>query len=213
MSSLTEEIIASRDWRARELETLKRFCIVKFKSDSDAIKEQYFRMCVPYIYAHWEGFIVESFKLLMDFLNNQKLSYQDVTIELDTFSQKESIKPLAGKQSFTQCVTFIKKFREGYISNFYITSGCFTTKSNLNFEQLCVIFSWFGLKNDSIIDYKTLINKLVYQRNRIAHGERGITISLNDINNFVLKLIELYDEITKLIDDYVSNRKYINQAC
>lgn len=73
MHPLTNEIIASREWRMRELEDLKKVGILALNTYPKKVKNQYYRMCIPYIYAHWEGFIVESFKQLISFLNDLHL--------------------------------------------------------------------------------------------------------------------------------------------
>lgn len=53
MHQLTEEIIASKEWRIRELEALKKIGIIALNEYPLRQKEQYYRMCIPYIYAHW----------------------------------------------------------------------------------------------------------------------------------------------------------------
>ena len=73
MHPLTNEIMASREWRVRELENLKKVGILALNNYLPKVKDQYYRMCIPYIYAHWEGFVVESFKQLISFLNDLHL--------------------------------------------------------------------------------------------------------------------------------------------
>lgn len=53
MHRLTEEIIASKEWRIRELETLKKIGIIALNTHPIREKQQYYRMCIPYIYAHY----------------------------------------------------------------------------------------------------------------------------------------------------------------
>lgn len=52
MHPLTNEIIASREWRMRELEDLKKVGILALNTYPQKVKNQYYRMCIPYIYAH-----------------------------------------------------------------------------------------------------------------------------------------------------------------
>ena len=86
MHQLTEEIMASKEWRIRELEALKKIGIIALNEYPLREQQQYYRMCIPYIYAHWEGFVVESFKLLITYLNNEQLDKKNVINELYTFS-------------------------------------------------------------------------------------------------------------------------------
>ena len=67
-------------------------------------------MCIPYVYAHWEGFIVESFKLLIDYLNNLTLKNTETANQLLTFSHLKTLRPLSGKQSFDSCEAFVENF-------------------------------------------------------------------------------------------------------
>ena len=118
MHPLTEEIIASKEWRVRELETLKKIGIIALNTYFLREKQQYYRMCIPYIYAHWEGFVVESFKSLIAYLNNEHLDKKMVVNELYTFSLQNVLKPLAGKQSFEQSYQFVEKFVESFDKEF-----------------------------------------------------------------------------------------------
>ena len=52
MHPLTNEIIASREWRMRELEDLKKVGILALNTYPQKVKNQYYRMCIPYIYLH-----------------------------------------------------------------------------------------------------------------------------------------------------------------
>ena len=121
MHQLTEEIIASKEWRIRELEALKKIGIIALNEYPLREQQQYYRMCIPYIYAHWEGFVVESFKSLITYLNNEQLNKKSVINELYTFSLQKVLKPLAGKQSFEQSYQFVEKFVKEFDKELYDT--------------------------------------------------------------------------------------------
>ena len=194
MHPLTEEIIASKEWRVRELETLKKIGIIALNTYFLREKQQYYRMCIPYIYAHWEGFVVESFKSLIAYLNNEHLDKKMVVIELYTFSLQNVLKPLAGKQSFEQSYQFVEKFVESFDKELYIDPSLLTANSNLNYKQMTIILNKFGMENN-LQDYKPEINQLVNQRNSIAHGENGIIIEKDHVSNKIAVLQEMFDLI------------------
>lgn len=100
MMRIIEEIYASREWRIHELENLKLIALEQFVQKDEILAKQYYRMCIPYIYAHWEGYIVETFKLLIEYLNSLSLQKHQVKPELQTFAVLKNLRPLAGKQSF-----------------------------------------------------------------------------------------------------------------
>ncbi len=208
MHPLTNEIIASREWRIRELEDLKKVGILALNTYPQKVKDQYYRMCIPYIYAHWEGFIVESFKQLISFLNDLHLDKKLVRNELYAFSLQGILKPLAGKQSFEQTCQFAQKFIENYDRALYIDPALLTAKSNLNYKQLVVILGKFGMEN-CLTKYQGEINQLVNQRNRIAHGENGITVEYANISDKISMLQEIFDLMILKFEEYLSERMYL----
>lgn len=208
MHPLTNEIIASREWRIRELEDLKKVGILALNTYPQKVKNQYYRMCIPYIYAHWEGFIVESFKQLISFLNDLHLDKKLVRNELYAFSLQDILKPLAGKQSFEQTCQFAQKFIENYDRALYIDPALLTAKSNLNYKQLVVILGKFGMEN-CLTKYQGEINQLVNQRNRIAHGENGITVEYANISDKISMLQEIFDLMILKFEEYLSERMYL----
>lgn len=208
MHPLTNEIIASREWRIRELEDLKKVGILALNTYPQKVKNQYYRMCIPYIYAHWEGFIVESFKQLISFLNDLHLDKKLVRNELYAFSLQGILKPLAGKQSFEQTCQFAQKFIENYDRALYIDPALLTAKSNLNYKQLVVILGKFGMEN-CLTKYQGEINQLVNQRNRIAHGENGITVEYANISDKISMLQEIFDLMILKFEEYLSERMYL----
>lgn len=208
MYPLTNEIIASREWRIRELESLKKVGILALSNYPQKVKEQFYRMCIPYIYAHWEGFIVESFKQLISFLNDLHLDKQTVRNELYAFSLQDILKPLAGKQSFEQTCQFTEKFIKDYDRALYIDPALLTAKSNLNYKQLDVILEKFGMEN-CLTKYKEKINHLVNQRNRIAHGENGIIVEYANISDKISMLLEIFDILILEFEKYLSERMYL----
>lgn len=208
MHPLTNEIIASREWRVRELESLKKVGILALNNYSQKAKDQYYRMCIPYIYAHWEGFIVESFKQLISYLNGLHLDKKLVRNELYAFSLQDVLRPLAGKQGFEQTCQFVDKFTRDYDRALYIDPTLLTAKSNLNYKQLTVILGEFGVEN-CLEKYQSEINQLVNQRNRIAHGENGITVEYANISKKISMLQEIFDIMILKFEEYLSERMYL----
>lgn len=93
----------------------------------------------------------------------------------------------------------------------YINYENFSTNSNLNYKQLTTIFSWFGL-DIRLESYKSNINQLVNQRNRIAHGENGIIISLEIILKYIEDITKIFDELLLEIDNYVRYKHYLGKG-
>lgn len=211
MKRIIEEISKSSEWRINELKNLKLIAMEEFVEKEENLAEQYYRMCIPYIYAHWEGYIVETFKLLIEYLNGLSLQKEKVILELQTFAVLDKLRPLAGKQGFEQCQSFVSRFGNDYMRPLRINYENFSTNSNLNYKQLTTIFSWFGL-DIQLESYESNINQLVNQRNRIAHGENGIIISLEIILKYIEDITKIFDELLLEIDKYVSCERYLEKG-
>lgn len=211
MHQLTEEIIASKEWRIRELEALKKIGIIALNEYPLRQKQQYYRMCIPYIYAHWEGFVVESFKSLITYLNNEHLEKKIVINELYTFSLQNVLRPLAGKQGFEQSCQFVEKFVTSFDRELYIEPSLLTANSNLNYKQMAIILNKFGM-NNCLKKYKSDINQLVNQRNSIAHGENGIIIEKDHVSNKITLLQEVLDLIILEFENYLTQKLYLKSS-
>lgn len=209
MQRLTEEINASKEWRVRELENLKRVGRITLQGQKEAVINQYYRMCVPYIYAHWEGFVVESFKMLITYLNGLNRPRRDFCLEIQTFALKDVFRSLSGKQKFEALKNFNDRFNHSFFDTLHIEYQLFTTKSNLNYNQLLEIIEWFHIENQ-FAGYKNIINRLVWQRNAIAHGENGISVTYENIDEYISALIELFDFLVMIFDAYIAEEKYLN---
>lgn len=75
--------------------------------------------------------IVESFKLLITYLNSLNLNNDLVIENMYTFSLLNTLKPLSGKQSFEQCSEFINKFTCEYGKKLFIPPSSLTTSQLL----------------------------------------------------------------------------------
>jgi hypothetical protein len=144
----------------------------------------------------------------MDYFNDLGIKRYNFISEIQTFSLLNEFRPLSGKQSFADCQRFNDKFVGLQENKLVLDRKQFSTKSNLNYEQFKTILQWFGIINN-FERYKYDINNLVNIRNKIAHGENGISIEYIQVERYVSFLQELFDVIVLTIDDYINNRKYL----
>lgn len=209
-----DEVVADRDWRMRELEFIKKLDKkVLYNQLGEGELKVYYRMCIPTVYAHWEGFISTSFKNLIEILNKKSLLRCEVINEIFAFSQKKNFQTLAGKQSFKQRCEFSEKFILAYSQPIKIDAKLLDTKSNLRYEVLEEILSWFNINIDPYLPYKQDINKLVNTRNAIAHGENSVIISYLDLEKYIKKVNELFDITIVNLAQYVTMHGYKRTNC
>lgn len=205
---LIESICSYAEWRKHELENLKKIGIERLYNHTK-LQEQFYKMSIPYIYAHWEGFVAEAFKELINFLNKLNLDTNSVRDSLVTFSLLENLKPLKGNQSFGKCNEVVSCLKKCLALQFNIKQINFKTNANLNVDQLNKILQWFGMPRILSTDEEYCINQLVTLRNKIAHGENSFLIERDKIEYYISALISIYDKIILSMNDYVRHKKYL----
>jgi len=196
-----DEIIESNSWRDGEF--------AKFKINALSLDEDLWcRMCIPMIYAHWEGFVVSSLKVLIAHLNTLDLSANDVTTKLIVIGLDDAYKSLSGKQSFKQRVDFTDRFKYLFQEKMKFKNKI-NTKSNLKsdvLKELCNMFSFdFKMFEEQTSD----IDRLVNIRNRIAHGENAVVPDIDNIIKYINSVNEAMDILVKEIDRFLTNEVFL----
>lgn len=74
IAELQELLVAERDWRTCKLEFCKKIPFLYAKSAFQRHLNSYWRICVPIVYAHREGFVV-AVKQTIDYINSLNLAY------------------------------------------------------------------------------------------------------------------------------------------
>ena len=198
--NLINEIQTENNWRDGELAIFK----VNPQEVDDSLWN---RMCVPMIYAHWEGFVVSSLKLLIGHLNSLKLNPSEIPTNLIVLGLGKKYNSLSGKQSFDQKIVFTDSFIEIFQKAIKFKKDI-DTKSNLNgnvLEDLCSVFGFnFEVFKDVILD----IDKVVMFRNKIAHGENSILPDSDNIKKYILSITQATDLLLIEIDKFITNENF-----
>ncbi|NVK38969.1 MAG: hypothetical protein HWE18_13670 [Gammaproteobacteria bacterium] len=200
MHDLIEEIQEENRWRDGELAIFKQ-------NPQNVDTNLWNRICLPMIYAHWEGYVVNSLKLLIGHLNSLELSPDEVSTKLVVLGLDKSYSSLSGKQSFKQRIEFTNRFKELFQKALKFKKEI-DTKSNLNskvLEELCTIFDF---NFDAFKDVKSDIDRVVTFRNRIAHGENSIIPESEAIEKYILSITAATDALLSEINDFISNENY-----
>jgi hypothetical protein len=198
--NLIEEIQEENNWRDGELAT--------FKINPQKVSEPLWnRMCLPMIYAHWEGYVVSSLKLLIGYLNGLALKPSEVPTNLVVLGLGTKYNSLSGKQSFEQKIVFTDSFKDIFLKAIKFNKNI-DTKSNLNgdvLKELCIVFGFdFKAFKDVVGD----IEKIVMIRNKIAHGENSILPDSENIESYILSITNATDLLLAEIDEFVSKENF-----
>ncbi len=208
--NLSAELEAERDWRVAEFSKMRLMLRKLQESESEENVNLYLKMTLPMIYAHWEGFCVASFKILLDYISSKNIKGNKASYNVLTYANKKAYDKLKGKHSFPQKVEFSKMFIDILNGNIRVT-GKLDTKSNLNYDVLHDILTMFEMDETKFIQYQSDLNMLVGMRNAIAHGENSRIVSMDCMNKNILLITELMDIIVLEQIDYIDREAYILQ--
>ena len=194
------EIQANNEWRDGEF--------AKYKiNPSNVDSTLWCRMCIPMIYAHWEGFVVYSFRVLLKFLNKLDLPPEQTPMNLVVISLGDSYKTLSGKQSFTQKISFTERFQQLLQVKIKFSTKI-DTKSNLKTPVLNDLCNMFGLNYSKFSTLESDINTLVHIRNSIAHGENNNQPNPQNIEKYIHSIRAAMDILLEEIDFFLMKKMY-----
>lgn len=204
MHRVVEEISENNNWRDGEF--------ARYKTESLNVDETLWcRMCVPMIYAHWEGFVIDALRIMLTHLNQLKLKPDQIPSNLVVISLGNNFSSLSGKQSFQQKIDFTCKFNRLLFEDVKFKTRV-DTKSNLKsnvFKELCEMF---GFEYECFSDVFKNIDRLVNVRNSIAHGENSILPDIDNIKTYIESVQVAMDMLLSNIDSYLNDEKYLLSA-
>ena len=164
-------------------------------------------MCIPMIYAHWEGFVVSALRALIRYLNGLELMPEKCPLNLVVMGLGSTYQALSGKQSFDQRIIFTEKFQK-HLSERIKFDLKIDTKSNLNADILKELCQKFGFRYEYFKDIGRDINSLVNIRNAIAHGENSILPDEGNVENLIEIAQKGMDLFLQEINYFLENKKY-----
>ena len=129
-------LVAERDWRITELEFCKKIPFLYTYPSFRSHYPLFWKFCIPMIYSHWEGFCVASMKLLVDYLNERSLSYQDAANHILLLDNKKRFSYLQGNCSTDQQSRFLNEFLESQKQEYTLIEALFRQIPNLNFRTI-----------------------------------------------------------------------------
>lgn len=201
LHKVISEIIEENDWRDREFTRLK-------VNSSNVDEILWCRMSIPMIYAHWEGFVVNSLKILIEHLNSLSLNPLNASINLVVTGLGDNYKSLSGKQSFQQRITFTNNFHNLLKSSLKLSKKI-DTKSNLKSSVLAEICEIFSFNMESFNPYTADIDRIVNIRNSIAHGENAYQVNMENITKYITSVTGAIDTLLVEIDEFIKQKKYL----
>jgi hypothetical protein len=194
-------------WRKKELTAL-RSLVESAKSTGK--RKTFIRGGIALLYANWEGFVKQAASGYLEFVAMQRLQYADVTANFIALAVKAKLE--AARQTNKAAV-----FNE--VAEFFLTGlsgrcqfpykGVIKTKANLSSEVfrdiVCILnldYSLYETKE------KFIDQKLLKQRNRIAHG-KYLLVDCDEYLEVHREVISLLNLFRNQIDNAVLMQAYL----
>lgn len=185
MANFIDEIIDDIDWRVAELATIKS---IPFKySFNENHKKVHIKYSVPAVYALWEGFVKSSFTCYLTHLSKLNLKREDISLNLLTHYIDTYCKLHNPRQNFDTKKRVVQELDLLFVDKINLVTEV-PTESNVNYKVLTNLLNRFCIDTvDS--KYEKGLDRLLFFRNKIAHGENALKVEIKDITDFV-KLVE-----------------------
>jgi hypothetical protein len=203
-----KEIYTDINWRMSELASLKtipfRYNLLQHHN------EMLIKYSIPSFYAIWEGFVKNSFTIYTREINSLGLGINECHLNILThaLTSVDKLKLENPRYNFLKKKEFISLYQEK-ISEKLLISTSIPTKSNVDFKVINDILERFNL-NSLPNEYENKLNKLLFFRNSIAHGENSIPINTKIFNEFSSLINDLMGEIFDAIEDGYLKRTFMN---
>lgn len=164
------------------------------------------------LYNLLESTIRNSIQLLHDKIHDEKLKYDDISDKLKEIWINTRIKSMPVTENN------LKKWMKNIIDDFskYIefdnTQDSINISGNLDYKNIVTIvnkFGFYGPIKNTEIELKQTFEKIKFERNKLAHGNKRFCQSGEIIT--IKELTLLKDIIISYLNDYTSNvANYIN---
>jgi hypothetical protein len=156
-------------WRLKEISDIKMLV----RTQGRLRAESAVRAGIPIIYAHWEGFIKRSSIIYLEYINGQRLKYDELKSCFVALGMKRHINHLVVSNSMEALTEALEFLRSGLSDRATVkASSAIRTESNLSSKIFSNIAKSIGLDTKWYEPkYKLIDESLLHRRNTIAHGE------------------------------------------
>lgn len=201
MNELSEFLHYEEEWRKKELSILLKMVNTQKNENYRDILLKY---SIPAVYAIWEGFLRESLKHYSSFLNRKTKFEKNMNLITQIVEHNRLFK---GKQlyRFNVMKELLDDIKTIFDYPIIPEERPFTT--NLHFNKTNLLLNRFNLKPLER-KYRLKLDKLVKTRQSIAHGEKPVNYTVNEISEHISLVENLIDYVLLIIEEkseYIEN--------
>jgi hypothetical protein len=179
-------------WRKKELHRLKSMVVA---NESGPDRDLFIRAAVTLLYAHWEGIVRQLAGFYLEFVARKKLKHNELPDSFLAMAISKLVRKTAESSRIETSLDVVNFFRAEMTnaSDLSWKTGV-STKANLKAAIFREIVLSLGLNYLNFATKEKLIDeKLLSNRNQIAHGKRCLV----DFDEYV----ELHDEILGMMQE------------
>lgn len=195
IDELQDAIDGELAWRKRELTAIK----ANVNQARSFAKDTALRSGIALLYAHWEGSVKNIASCYLSYVSNLSLPYKELKNNFLAVTIKDRLSQFERTGKTTLQTSIINEIFESLNKKSCIPQeGIIKTNSNLNSKIFIEIMATIGLDCTQYeSSYNLLDEILLNMRNKIAHGERIESLSLdeeryNEIHGKMLLLIDMF---------------------
>lgn len=211
MTDFEETINADINWRQSELASIRT---MPFRYKLSVFDQQILiKYLVTAIYALWEGYVKKIFQEFIKEINKRSLSYEKIDSKYieHTLNCNEKTNLEVSRVHSHARQNFINEFLNMFNQPAFPISTKIPTESNVDFKVLNKILNQFNL---APLDkcYKVNLEKLLWYRNSIAHGDNALHVAPSDNMLFANLVKDLMVEVFCIVNDGLSKNVFLKRT-
>jgi hypothetical protein len=210
MTSWADQIEKDLAWREAEMGALK-LLLASAPAGSDRHRAL-MRACCTMLYAHYEGFCKFCWTLMLDSIQGQVLSRQDLVDPLARRSMAAVFREVRGDTSDSNLWNFATTTFSGLLKERAAFADEIDTESNLWPAVAKRINVSIGIQCPVFEAHDAELRQLVGRRNEIAHGEKLEMADLAQLQRFEHAAVMAMHDVAVAVVDCLDKRAYVRQA-
>lgn len=169
---------------------------------------------ISILYSYWEGYIQNSFKLYIEYINSLHVEFRQLSDEIVTFHMENTFSEFRAypKDKLSKRIIFFNKLAEYFSEDYHDIFRFVNTESNVGFSTLNKLLSQFSLQpfpehwgsyTYPNTNLKETLNTFLRYRNGVAHG--------GDVSSEEKITQDVYAKYRMLVNDlmYATHDKFL----
>lgn len=211
MTDFEKAINSDINWRQSELASIRTIPFRYKLSDFD--RQTLIKYLVTAIYALWEGYVKKIFQEFIREINKQSLRYDKIDFKYieHTLNRNEKTNLAVPREHSHARLHLINELFNMFNQPVFPISMQIPTESNVDFKVLNKILKQFNL---ATLDnqYKSKLEKLLWYRNSIAHGDNALQVDSNDNIQFANLVQDLMVEVFGIVNEGLSKEVFLKRT-